>query len=914
MPLTAGTRVGPYEITALIGQGGMGEVYRATDTNLKRAVAIKVLPDAVAADRDRLARFQREAEVLAALNHPNIAQIYGLERADGTTALVMELVEGPTLADLIAGSGLTAQGLGLDQTLAIARQLAEALDAAHEQGIVHRDLKPANVKVRDDGTVKVLDFGLAKALEPRPAPGELSQSPTITSPAMTQAGMILGTAPYMAPEQARGRSVDKRADIWAFGCVCYEMLTGKRPFDGEDVTEIIGAIVHKTPNLDALPRETPDSLKTLVRLCLVKDPKRRLRDAGDLQLVLDGAFDRDLPSASSTRPSKRRTRLVAAVVVAGLAGMGIAAWTMSALTRPDAPAVPASFEFEHRSGVIGGGGTDIVVTPDGRRVAYLAGPPGGKQIYVRSLDRLDPVAVGPAGQLQSLSMSPDGQWIGYVDVATRSLMKINVAGGAALTVCGGLPTAPGAAAWSTNDLIIFAISERTDTAGLWSVPAAGGTPQRVLEPERTRVEIVRRPAFLPGGRTVLFDTGEVGASIDTMQIEALDLESGKRTVVLRGGVQPQYLPSGHLVYATEGAMRAVRFDPATLEVTGAPVQVLDRVVTEANRTASFSVSASGTAAFVKGNRSPGRRSIVWVDSAGREEAIGAPRRAYAYAILSPDNSRIALDSRDEGLDIWIWHLALKTMTRLTLDTTINRNPVWVPPDGRRLAFSSVRDGVEQPVWQAADGSSPAESLASDRSALLPKAFSPDGRWMLVSQGVQPFDLIVVDLHDTSRRPRPLLETRFNELNGEISPDGKWLAYQSNESGRYEVYVRPFPEVTNARFQVSTGGGTRPAWSHDRRYLFYSLDLTNLQDDPTSSGGAIVRVPVRADSTFTFGPPATVVKGGYPAPFAGRHYDIARDGRFLMIKDARTSDEIGGPPQIVVVQNWLDELKRLVPVN
>ena len=344
------------------------------------------------------------------------------------------------------------------------------------------------------------------------------------------------------------------------------------------------------------------------------------------------------------------------------------------------------------------------------------------------------------------------------------------------------------------------------------------------------------------------------------------------------------------------------------------MQVLDRVVTETNRTASFSVSASGTAAFVKGNLSPGRRSIVWVDSAGREEAIGAPRRAYAYAILSPDNSRIALDSRDEGLDIWIWHLALKTMTRLTLDTTINRYPVWVPPDGRRLAFSSVRDGVEQPVWQAADGSSPAESLASDQSVLVPKAFSPDGRWMLVSQGVQPFDLIVVDLRDTSRSPRRLLETRFNELNGEISPDGKWLAYQSNESGRYEVYVRPFPEVTNARFQVSTGGGTRPAWSHDGRYLFYSLDLTNLQDDPTSSGGAIVRVPVRADSTFTFGPPATMVKGGYPAPFAGRHYDIARDGRFLMIKDARTLDEIGPPPQIVVVQNWLDELKRLVPVN
>jgi Tol biopolymer transport system component len=584
------------------------------------------------------------------------------------------------------------------------------------------------------------------------------------------------------------------------------------------------------------------------------------------------------------------------------------------LTRQDTPAVPTTFEFVHRGAVVGGIGTDIVVTPDGRRVAYLAGPPGGKQIYVRSLDRLDPVAIGPAGQLQSLSISTDGQWIGYVDGATRSLMKINIAGGAALTVCGNLPAAPSSAAWGTNDLIVFAISERTDAAGLWSVPAAGGTPQRILGPEQGRQELLRRPAFLPSGRTVLFDTGAVGASIDTMQVEALDIESGKRTVVLRGGVQPQYLPSGHLVYATEGAMRAVRFDAATLAVTGAPVQVLDGVVAEANRTASFGVSASGTSAYVKGNLSPGRRSIVWVDRDGREEAIGAPARAYAYAILSPDNTRIALDARDENSDIWIWHLALKTMTRLTLETTINRSPVWVPPDGRRLAFSSVREGVEQPVWQAADGSSPAEPLASHPNTLLPKSFSPDGRWLLVSQGVQPFDLIVVDLRDTSRRPRPLLETRFNELNGEISPDGKWLAYQSNESGRYEVYVHPFPEVTNARFQVSTGGGTRPAWSHDGRHLFYSLDLTNLQDDPMSPGGAIVSVPVRADRTFGFGSATTVVKGGYPAPFAGRHYDISRDGRFLMIKDARTPGEVAAPPQIVVVQNWLNELKRLVPVN
>ena len=537
--LTPGSRLGVYEVTALIGEGGMGQVFRARDTKLDRDVALKVLPEAFAADPDRLARFTREARTLASLNHPHIAQIHGLEESAGIRALVMELVEGEDLSALIArargaeeprlrsdgapglqprgtpaGSqdpALHSEGLPLADVLPIARQIADAIEAAHEQGIVHRDLKPANVKVRADGFVKVLDFGLAKALAPEGASATagamLSNSPTLTTPAATALGMILGTAAYMAPEQARGRAVDKRADIWAFGCVLYEMLTGQRAFPGEDVAETIGAVIHKEPALGALPPDTPPAVRLVLERCLRKDPRQRLRDIGDVRLALDGAFDAPpvapAPAGTPARPAvSRRAKVVfasAAIAIALVTGLSV--W---ALMRPR-PAPLVRLTATHPGPeVLGGNGTDIVLSPDGRRIVYLAGPVDERQIFVRALDQLTVTRLGAPGSISTLFLSPDGQWVGFTDGTDRALKKIAITGGAATTICKDLPVLPGSATWGEGGRIVYSLTSNPNHA-LWSVAAAGGTPEEVLAAKTDGIYL--RPSFLPGGDAILFDSG-----------------------------------------------------------------------------------------------------------------------------------------------------------------------------------------------------------------------------------------------------------------------------------------------------------------------------------------------------------------------------------------------------------------------
>jgi eukaryotic-like serine/threonine-protein kinase len=900
--LIPGTRLGPYEVTAQIGVGGMGQVYRATDTNLKRAVAIKVLPESVAADAERLARFQREAEVLASMNHPHIAAIYGLERSDGTTALVMELVEGPTLADRIA------QGpIPINEALPIARQIAEALEAAHEQGIIHRDLKPANIKVRPDGTVKVLDFGLAKALEPAGSLPDASQSPTITTPAMmTGVGVILGTAAYMSPEQARGKAVDKRADIWALGCVLYEMLTGQRAFGGEDVTVTLARVVEREPDFDALSPSVPARVRQALRVCLRKDSKQRLRDIGDVRLALEGAFETAVPQAAPPVRVPQWRRVVLTSAAALLVGAVVAGTLVWLATRPVPLRVSRLLLAPSRTAAltINGSDLDLAITPDGSRIVYVGD--NGTQLFVRALDALEPVAIF-TGAPRGPFVSPDGQWIGFVD-GTTSLKKVAMTGGAAVTLAPLDAPGPRGATWAPDGTVIFATSNTA--TGLQRVSAAGGTPEVLTRPDRAQGEADHLwPELLPGGRAVLFTTTAPTGGVDAAQVAVLDLQTGTRTVLVRGGSHAHYVPSGHLVYAAAGTLRAIAFDLTRVETRGTPVPIIGQVVTTAFGGVDAVVAGDGTLAYVSGPGGGGGapRTLVWVNRQGQETGVAAPPRAYLYPRIAPDGASVMVSSLDQELDIWRWDFARTTLTRLTFEGGNDTLPAWTP-DGRRLAFSSERAGARNLYWQAAEGTGAVERLTESPNVQNAGSVSPDGTRLIFSE-VAPKtgeDVMHVEL-DGTHRVTPLVQTPFAERNGIIAPDGRWLAYEANDSGRFEVYVRTFPDVNGGHWQVSTGGGTRPLWAPNGHELFY-----------LSPAGALMRVGVERAQLWAATTPTLLIKAGYftvPGVSPGRTYDISPDGqRFLLIKEGGGSEQAAAPITLIVVQHFDEELKRLVPTN
>ena len=689
----------------------MGEVYQATDTNLKRSVAIKVLPASVAGDAERLARFQRDAEVLAALNHPNIAQIHGLEKSAGTIALVMELVEGPTLADRIAQGAVP-----VDEALPIAKQIAEALEAAHEQGIIHRDLKPANVKVRPDGTVKVLDFGLAKALEPTGAmsPG-MSQAPTITTPAMTQAGMILGTAAYMSPEQAKGRSVDKRSDVWAFGAVLYEMLTGRRAFDAEDVSETLAAVLRAEVNWTLLPQGLSPALRTFLVRCLQKDPKQRVPDIAAMRLALEGAFETGVsPTVESVAAVQlagwRRAMPLALTSLLTAVVIGVAVWTF---TRPDVvPAGVMRFAFAPSSDLTSSlnifGTRDLVISPDGSQIVYsgLREEVAGLQLYLRPIAEVVAAPLrGTEGGIAPF-ISSDGDWVGFTGTSGTVLQKVSTLGGSLVT----LATAPSAirgASWGADDQIIFG----TENDGLFRVSGGGGEPETVTTPDPEQGEDNHSwPFRIPGRSSVLFVVSGGGSPLTTGQLAVLDLDTGAVTRLGLAGVSPHYVSTGHLVYAVEdGSLRAVPFDVASFEVTGNPVPMVEGVTVENSGAANFSLSNNGRLVYTLGVGIRGaQRQLAWVDREGREEPIAAPPRRYTYPRISPDGTRVAIDVRDQESDIWIWDFA--RLTRLTFDAAVDQWPTWTP-DGLRLLFASARDGSVRNIYeQAADGTGIVERL------------------------------------------------------------------------------------------------------------------------------------------------------------------------------------------------------------
>ena len=822
----------------------MGEVYRARDGTLQREVALKVLPELFAEDSDRLARFRREAQVLASLNHPNIAAIYGFEASIGVHALVLELVEGPTLADRIA------QGpIAIDEALPLARQIVEALEAAHELGIVHRDLKPANIKLRPDGTVKVLDFGLAKLVEPAsegPAvrPVGATASPTMISPAlMTGVGILIGTPAYMSPEQAKGRAADKRSDVWSFGAVLYEMLTGRRAFEGEDVSDTLANVLKAEPNWSRLPEATPSAVRRLLHRSLEKDRKRRLPDIAVARLEIDdaaiavsGGAEVHVPPAPPI-PRWRNPMLAAAVVIVGLAagyaGLLLRPPPNRAITRfvetlPETVGFTGNPNF-HR----------IAVSPDGNRLVYA----GNTGLYSRTLDDLDaaPVA-GTATGRRSPFFSPDGQWIGFWEAG--QLKKVSVSGGAPLVLCEVV--SPWGVTWSTDNTILIG----QGPAGIWRVSGDGGTPERIIAVEDG--QSAAAPQLLPDGRTVLFTLAGSG-NWNEAHLVVQSLGDGARQTLITG-TDGRYLHSGHLVYALRGTVLAVPFDVSALKTIGGPVSLLEEVWQgQASGAAQFAVASAGTLVYVPADTAApqSRRTLVWVDRRGTEAPLPAGPRAYVYPRLSPDGTRLALDIASDNRDIWVWRLPLGPLERLTSDPAVDRQPLWTL-DSQRIIFSSDRAGAANLFWQAANATGMPERLTTGPDSRFAHAVSPDGRQVIVRQntaGGSGIDLMILDLADAPRaETRPLVQTPAVEYNAEISPDGRWLAYQSNASNAFEVYVRPFPEVTRDLRQVSSAGGTEPLWGPDGRELFYR-----------APDGAVMGVSITAGPTWAASSPARIIE-------------------------------------------------------
>jgi eukaryotic-like serine/threonine-protein kinase len=917
LPLVRGARVGVYEIIAAIGEGGMGQVYRATDTTLGRDVAIKILPDAFAADPERLARFEREAKTLASLNHPHIAALYGFEKSGGAHALVMELVDGDDLSARIGG-----RPMAIDEALGIARQIAQALGDAHDQGIVHRDLKPANIKVRSDGAVKVLDFGLAKALEPAagsPDGAVRANSPTITSPAvLTGAGVVLGTAAYMSPEQAKGRAADRRSDVWAFGVVLYEMLTGHRPFQGEVVSETFASILAREPDWSALPSDTPPPIRRLLRRCLEKDRRRRLADMSDARLEIDDVLSglhADQPVAVPT--SRMRERLAWALAVLLVAALAAAtAWNRRAASGP-VPTTRAILSvapgerpspvnpLEQQIGAVRPTRTAVALSPDGKTLVLATIWGGTQQLYTRAMDQLSATPMAGTIGASSPFFSPDGQWVGFW--AAGELRKVPLSGGPPVTLCKA--AAIFGASWGSDGTIVFADARN---GGLSRVSANGGspTPLTTLQPGEFSH---RLPHMLPGGRAVVFTISKAARLWNDTQIVVRSLVTGDQTVLITGGADARYVPTGHLVFARMGTLMAVPFDPARLAVTGGATGLIEGVMQSADRNlsdmdntlaAQFAVSDTGTLVYVTGGVVPGaNRALAWVDRHGVSSLLPAPVHTYVRPRLSSDGRHVTVSTEEDLRDVWNYDIARGTLTAVTSDGQSGYS--MFSPDGKRVVFRSGAGGGEDNLyWRAADGSGTPERLTTSPRSQTPTSWSSDGATVAFmeegpSTGFMQFDAKALSIAD--RQPRSLIATTANEMTPEFSPDGRWLAYVSTQSGRTEVYVQPYPGP-GERHLISIDGGWQPAWSRDGRQLFY----VGLRGVPT-----LFSVAIAQDAAFRAGTPTPLFANADLATAWGRSYDVSLDGsKFLMTLSA-TPVEKPASTQMILVQNWFDELKRVM---
>ncbi len=900
MSLLPGTRVGAYEILAAIGAGGMGEVYKARDTRLKRNVAVKALPETFASDPERLARFQREAEVLASLNHPNIAHIHGLEEAGG--ALVMEFVEGEDLAQKIARGPIP-----ISDALPIARQIAEALEAAHEQGIIHRDLKPANIKVRDDGAVKVLDFGLAKAMTGDAPGADLSQLPTITQDG-TRDGMILGTPAYMSPEQARGKPVDKRTDIWAFGCVLYEMLTGRAAFGGDTISDTIAKILERQPDWAALPAATPPSIRRLLSRCFVKDPKHRLRDVGDARAELgDSVSLRSTfpgivePVPAEASPAGRRLLpwLVAAVATLAVivlvalhfrqAPPVAVAQPVARLTLPVTTAAPLAT------------GVPIVLSPDGKQLVYRTdGNPA--RLYIRPLDGFEARPLAGAEGGYNPFFSPDGQRVGFV-TEDGKLKWVPIAGGAPQTIC-DLPVAGwfDGSEWQPDDTIYF--SSKT----IWRVAASGGTPQAVTTLDEKSEIAHRWPQILPGGKVVLFTVQRM--LMNRFHIALESLETHQRSDLMQQRIYARYVSSGHLIYAeapgynareSSGSLMASAFDLKTLKVTGSALPIAENIVVSGDGSAQFALSTTGTLVYaVAGARGP--RTLVWVDRQGRPTPLPAPTRGYNYPRLSPDEHRLAMSIVEgQQTDVWTYDLRRDIPARVTSDGTSDF-AMWKPPDDKSLVFGSRKVGpVLNLYMQSADGTGDAERLAPSENGQFPSSLSNNGDVLLFNERSLTGYAWHTSALNGKRISQPVITGPSQWYVGaRISPDGHWVAYVSDEEGRFEIYVKSYASG-QSKWKISAEGGKEVVWARDGRELYWR------------NGDKMMAAGFDDKKSVPPGKPRVIFEhAGYvPGLQAMAQYDVARDGRFVMVQE-------GSPPPppayLNVVLNWVEELKRLLPTK
>ncbi len=894
MVLASGTRVGPYEVVSPLGAGGMGEVYRARDTKLHREVAVKVLPEHLATDRDRLARFEREAQVLAALNHPHIAQIYGFEESANTRALILELVEGDTLAERISRGPLP-----LDEAVPIAGQIAEALEAAHDQGIIHRDLKPANIKITTAGAVKVLDFGLAKLADR--ASGSTAHSshtisPTLTSPVMTGVGTILGTAAYMAPEQAKGRPADKRSDMWAFGCVLYEMLTGTRPFEGGDIADTMAAVLRAEPDWAKLPAALPPALRVFIQRCLEKERGKRVVDAGAALFVLN-----DLTAPVSTA-APRATRLPRSGVwmIGGAAAVLLAAVLAAAGTwfarRPDPPRV-VRFDVTpppDAALTVGPAGVNLVISPEGTRIVYHARHGSANALDIRSLDTGESVALAQTEGATHASFSPDGSHIAFFKSGKLYKLAIEAR---VLTALADVSDGSGIS-WGHADTILY--TRPGPKGGLFRIAAGGGAPALVAAPDtKTGEQDYLSPELLPDGATAVFVVRIATNDNSRLAIAARALASGEHKIVIDSGVSPRYVRDGYLLYVQGSVLTGVRFDSAQLATAGPAVPLLNGIITKAS-IANFGVSRDGTLTYIPGSTVNYVSRFIWRGRDGKLLARVSPAELEypRYPRISPDGRRFAatIGPAQEG-HVWIYDMAGAAQPYKITFNAHNTFPTW-SPDASRIAFSTTRDGPTRNLFTVvADGSAvePSRLVANDRDKTN-FDWSREGVVMYQALGDATRSDLWIHPVTAGGKSTPWLQTPFAEINPAFSPDGKWVAFVADTTGPDEIWVRPFPGP-GSPVRVSSAGGHDPVWARDGKELFYQ------------EGTKLMAAALLSIAPMRFEAPRVLFEGGFVPwePNTPRTYDVAADGRFLMIEPSTTNSQ-----RFNVVLNWVEELKRLVP--